>query len=78
MLGETSDGELKLFASGNWITMLWKANLTLQMKIHLHNSALANEFWSSEKLTYTMNQCDAKKCRALEVAKCCRRLLQTC
>ena len=38
-------------ASGNWITMMWMVSLTLQMKIHLQTSALANELWCSVKQT---------------------------
>ena len=42
---------LNLCASWNWITMMWMANLTLQMKIHLQASALANELWCGVKPT---------------------------
>ena len=31
--------------------MMWMASLTLQMKIHLQTSALANELWCSVKQT---------------------------
>ena len=45
---------LNLCASGNLITMMWMASLTLQMKIHLQTSALAYELcllWCSVKQT---------------------------
>ena len=53
MLGKTSDVAFKLLSigSGNWITMMWMISLTLQMKIHLQTSALANELRCSVKRT---------------------------
>ena len=42
---------LNFCASGNWITMMWYVSLTLQMKIHIQTSALANEVWCSVKQT---------------------------
>ena len=51
MLGETSDGEYNFFALGNWITIIWMASLTLQMKIHHQTSALAYVLWCGVKRT---------------------------
>ena len=42
---------LNFCASGNWITMMWMINLTLQMKIYFQTSALANELWCSVERT---------------------------
>ena len=52
-LHKASDDELILnfCASGNWIMMMWMVSLTLQMKIHLQTSALANGLWCSVKWT---------------------------
>ena len=35
--------------------MMWMVSLTLQMKIHLQTSALANELWCSVKRTLVVH-----------------------
>ena len=54
MLGKTLDGEFKLLCIGeldNDDVESWMVSLTLQMKIHLQTSALANELWCSVEWT---------------------------
>ena len=75
-------------ASGNWMTMMWMARLTIQMKRHLQTSVLVNGLWCSiwEKVPGDNIACINDEIQAhviqewhvMEVAKCCRQhLLQT-
>ena len=87
MLGETSAGEFKLLRIRELDNddVDGKPDLTLQMKIHLQTSALTYELWCGVKRTLDasdeiqVNVMQKRKWpNVLEVAKCCRHLLQTC
>ena len=82
MLGETSAGEFKLLR----IRKLDNDGLdgkpdSTDEDTPPNFTALAYELWCGVKRTLDASdeiQVNAKECCVLEVAKCCRHLLQTC